>query len=74
MDGFHRLISDLIHSIYPLHLISGFQLFRHAFTFGYLLYQLLEHILCLPVDVGQIAVQLTAGQQVGKTTRWYFFR
>lgn len=58
-------IANAVHLSHPLHRIGCFQLFGHALTLCHLLYQSLEQFFCLPIYVGEVAVQLAAGQQVG---------
>ena len=57
-------IPDVIHPLYPQHLILGLELFRNALTNGRLFYQLKEHILCLLVQIGKITVQLAGALQL----------
>ena len=57
----HSPISDVVHALYPQHLILGFELFGDALTGGKLFYQLKEHSLSLIVQNGKIAVQLAGG-------------
>ena len=47
----------------PLHRIGSFRLLCDAFRLSHLLYQPREHLLCLPVDVGKVAVQLSTSEQ-----------
>ena len=65
----HKLccpVPDVVHSLYPKHLILGFELFGDALTLGHLLYQQ-EHLLRrLFVDVGKVCIQPAAGHQFQK--------
>ena len=63
--NFHSLIADTVHPADPFHRIGGFQRLRDAFRFSHLLYQPREHLLCLPVNVSKITVQLADGEQSG---------
>ena len=62
----HKLccpVPDVVHSLYPKHLILDFELFDAALTLGHLLYQQ-EHLLRrLFVDVGKVCIQPIAGHQ-----------
>ena len=62
-NNFHSSAADVVHPLYPQHLVFRFDRFRYALFFGKLLYQPREHFLCLPVNVGKITVQLAACQQ-----------
>ena len=58
----HCSVPDIVHPLYPKHLILCFALFSDALTLGHLLCQQ-EHLLRrLFVDVGKVGIQLTAGQ------------
>ena len=41
----HCPFSDVVHSLYPQHLILGFEFLGDALTGGHLFYQLKEHII-----------------------------
>ena len=62
----HCPFSDVVHSLYPQHLILGFQFLGDALTGGHLFYQLKEHILCLLVQIGKITVQLMSDKLVDR--------
>ena len=53
----HCSIADIIHLLYPQHLIFRFEFFRYIFFLGKLFYQPKKHILCLFVNIGKVAVQ-----------------
>ena len=60
----HSPIPDVVHPLYPLHLILGLDLFGDALTDSHLLYQLKKHGLCLIVQIGKITVQLAGDLQL----------
>ena len=61
-DFYHRF-PYCVHSLYPKHLIVCFERFRDAFLLGEFFYQSKEHILCLLVQIGKVAIELSAEQQ-----------
>lgn len=63
IHNFHRPVSDVIHPADPLHLVVCLELLCDTFRLGHLLYQPREHHRCLPVNVGKVAVQFSAGEQ-----------
>ena len=56
---------DAVHTADPFHLILGLELFRNTLAGGVLLYQQIEHLICCPVDLLQMGVQLAAEKQAG---------
>lgn len=61
--NFHRSITNIVHFLYPQHLIFRFKLFSYALTLCHLFYQSKKHFLCLLVNVSKIAVQLATCEQ-----------
>jgi hypothetical protein len=59
-----RLISYIIHTSNPQHLIVYFELFSYTFLFGELFYQAKEHIFCLLVDIGKVGCEFATCQQI----------
>ncbi len=59
-DNFFCAILDIIHMVYPFHLVFSFELFGNTLLCSHLFYQLRKHIFCLLTNVGQITIQLTA--------------
>ena len=60
----HCTVPDVVHPLHPQHLILRLELFGDALTLWHLPCQQ-EHLLRrLLVDVGQVGVQPTAGQQL----------
>ena len=64
VHNLHSSIPNVVHSLYPQHLILCFKLFGDALTGGHLFYQLKEHILCPLVQIGKISVQLVSDLQL----------
>lgn len=62
--GFCCPISYIVHFANPRHWIGSFQLFGNTLSRRQLFYQLLEHFLCLSVDIRKIFGQLAACQQI----------
>lgn len=58
-------ISDAVHLPDPFHLVTGFQRFRNALCICNLFYQPKKQLLCLPVNICKLTIQLAAGQQIG---------
>ena len=56
---FHRR-TNIVHSAHPFHLAIRFKLFSDTLLLCHLLYKLRKHIVCLLVDVSQMAIQLPA--------------
>ena len=54
-----------VHSLHPKHLISCLERFSDTFLFGKFIYQPKEHILCLFIQLGKVAVQLPVEEQPG---------
>lgn len=54
---------DVVHLLYPQHLVGCFEFFGYIFFFGKFFYQPREHFLRLTVDIGKVAVQFSAGGQ-----------
>ena len=46
-NDFHSSAADIVHSLYPQHLVFRFEGFRYALLFGKLLYQPRKHCFCL---------------------------
>lgn len=57
-------VPDVVHPLYPQHLILCFELLCDALTLGYLLYQQEHFFLSLFVDVGKVGIQSAAGQKL----------
>ena len=51
--------------LHPKHLIFCLERFRDTFLFGKFFYQPKEHILCLIVQIGKVAVQLPVEDRPG---------
>ena len=64
VHNLHSSIPNVVHSLYPQHLILGLELFCDAFTGRHLLYQLKKHSFSLFVQIGKISVQRAGGQQL----------
>ena len=60
----HCPIPDVVHALYPQHLILRFELFGDTLTLSHLLCQQGHLFLCLLIDVGKVGVQPAAGQQL----------
>ena len=68
---FHCPFPDVIHPLFPLHLILCFELFGDALLLGHLFRQQ-EHLLrCLFVDVSQIGGVQACRWSVAPCTRLY---
>ncbi len=60
----HCPVPDVVHPLYPQHLILCFELLGDTLTLSHLFCQQ-EHLFLRPlVDVGQIGIQLAAGQKL----------
>lgn len=57
--------ADVIHPKNPLHLVLSLEFFSYALFFGKVFYYPKEHILCLLVDFGKQAIQLSTRQKIG---------
>ena len=57
-------VTDVVHALYPLHLIPCFKLFGDALLHGHLLCQLEHLLLRLFIDVGKVGIQPAANQQL----------
>ena len=64
VHNLHSSIPNVVHSLYPQHLILDLKLFCDAFTGCHLLNQLKKHCLGLLVQIGKISVQRAGGQQL----------
>ena len=53
-------MANCVHPSNPLHLIGSFQLLCHTITGLQLVYQLVKHMSCRPVDFLQLVSQLAA--------------
>lgn len=65
VDRFFGSVMDAVHSSAPFHLFLCFQLLGDICLLCYLLYQKSEPRLRWGINVSQIAVQLTAENQIG---------
>lgn len=63
IHNFHSPITNVIHPADPLHLVVCIELLGDTFRLSHLLYQPKKHFLCLTVDIGKVAVQLSTGEQ-----------
>ena len=53
---FHSGVSQVVHLLYPRHLVFHFERFRYALFFRKLFYQPREHLLCLTVNISEITI------------------
>ena len=60
-----RRCSNGIHPLHPFNLIFRFQLFRNTIPFRHLFYKQVEHFFHIFVQIGKIAIQFAACQQIG---------
>ena len=58
-----RLVANCVHPPNPLHLIGSFQLLCHSIASLQLVYQLVKHLGCRPVDFLQMVSQLAIKEQ-----------
>lgn len=58
-------VADVVHLLYPSHLIGGFQRFGYAFILCHFLHQPGIHFLGLAVDLLQVGFQLASEQYAG---------
>ncbi len=58
-------VTDIIHPTNPFHLVFSLKFFCYILFFGKLFYHPKKHILCLLINLGKVAVQLTTRQKVG---------
>ena len=65
IDDFCCRCPYCIHSLYPKHLIFGFECFGNAIFLSELLYQSKEHILRLIVQLSKVAVEFPVEEQPG---------
>ena len=63
IDDFCCRCPYCIHSLYPKHLIFGFECFGNGIFLSKLLYQPKEHILRLLVQLGEVTVELSTENQ-----------
>lgn len=68
-DDFLCTVADVIHSSDPCQLIPCFQLLIDTFFFCQLRYEQVEFIASLSINIGEIAIQLTAEKQIGVDDR-----
>ena len=64
IDSFDYTLSDVIHSLHPLHLIGGFELFGDAFFFGVFFYKPRKEFLRLFLDVCKRRMEFAGSEQV----------
>lgn len=61
--NFHRTCLDIIHLADPRHLVGSFQRLGNALGVGHLLNDDVQPLLRLVVNIGKVAVQVSAQQQ-----------
>ena len=64
VHNLHSSIPNVVHSLYPQHLILDLKLFCDAFTGRHLLNQLKKHCLGLLVQIGKLSVQRAGDLQL----------
>ena len=64
VHNLHSSIPNVVHSLYPQHLILDLKLFCDAFTGRHLLNQLKKHRFSLFIQIGKITVQLAGDLQL----------
>ncbi len=64
VHDFSRPFPDIVHPLYPGHLIFCFELFCHAFSRGHFFYQPEKRIFRLSVDIGKVVVQFPGREQI----------
>ena len=68
VHNLHSSIPNVVHPLYPQHLILCFKLFGDALTLGHLLNQLKKHRFSLFVHIGKISVPLAGDLQLRENT------
>lgn len=54
---------DVVHLLHPFELVLGFELFGDVFGFCHLLYEGVEHLLCLGVNFCTVLVEFALGKE-----------
>ena len=73
IDDFFCAVADIVHLPHPLHLIRCFELFGHAFLFGKLFHQSVEHLSRFFVNICEIGGEPTTRQKIGIADRMMVF-
>ena len=73
-DNFFRPIVNVVHSLYPCHLVTGFQFLSHALSDLHLLNNQGQTLLCLLVQIGKISPELSFQNQIVKSHRAMLFQ
>ena len=56
-NNFFRTVADAVYRTNPIYFIGRFQFFVNAFAISQLLCQLIEHILCISVNIFKVLFQ-----------------
>ena len=63
--GFFGRVANIVHHLYPPHLVGCFELFVDALSLGKLYCQRGQHFLCLFVYIGKVGVEPSFAEQCG---------